>query len=601
MFRGGLPSYPYLRPPSPGPRSHRKKVSVNNSSSQTSSPSSSTHAASVEKKPIPPEKFQSALKLYSEFRMKEGLAQRSPDPNATSPSSIVSFGAPGPLTNASRSSQSKTVHSFDAAPSDWSSVISFDTSSQHSVKSGAKNKAISYKGKAVSQRKRKRFPPVPKAETALIRHLGACGKCRGRNVKCPLEHHDIESLDRALQSSPSKQEFDSQCYNSTSPMNESQTAKTPSGQATPVNSQVQYELQGIGEKFDVAPDISLDHDLILSPIIDLETSQSQSENGLSTSISLETRVANHYSPFRHGGQFPLGVWDCSTYKCYFLDGECRHTFVDEESLQAHFEDSHFEFTRIDPCLRLICTECFCVTTSHSCGCGGTVKLFICGNYIPTGQYPSEPPPRTSYSYTGLSIPTILSDDSYTNTAFGQGLGFHTNGTQNFGSNANSIFYGDGSNMYPSPNSSTYGSYNYDSTQPGGNRYNGYAWALTLGAKKATETPIPHCVMNFRQTSRHKKILVYVLLSLILIFTGFQLFPWIISTISKIDQFLPSIPTLGFIGFLISFATSWATRYVHSSRKAKQCKMRRCPLHTLTPLNPQYGQRVIPVLIHASVS
>ncbi|KAF7909848.1 uncharacterized protein EAF01_003566 [Botrytis porri] len=601
MLRGRLPPCPYLRPPSPGPRSHRRRVSVNTSSSQTSSPSSSTHAASVDKKSIPPEKFQSALKLYSEFRMKEGLAQRSPDPNATSPSSIVSFGAPGPLTNASRSSQSKTAYSFDVAPSDWSSVISFDTSSQHSVKSGAKNKAISYQGTAVSQRKRKRFGPVAKAETALIRHLGACEKCRGRNVKCPLEHHDIESLDRALQSSPSKQEFDSQYYNSTSPINEFQTANAPSGQATPVTSQVQYELQGIGEKFDVAPDLSLDHDLILSPIIDLETSQSQNENNSSTSISLETRVATHYSPFQHGGQFPLGVWDCSAYKCYFLDGECRHSFIDEESLQAHFENSHFEFTRIDPCLRWICTECFFVTTSHACGCGGTVKLFICGNYIPTGLYPPELPPRTSYSSTVFNIPTIFPDDSYTNTAFGQGLGFHTNETQNFGSDTNSIFYGDGSNMYPSPNSSTYGSYNYDSTQPSGNRYNGYAWALTLGAKKATEIPFPYRVMSLSQISKHQKMFIYVLISLVLIFTCFQLFPWMMSTISKIDQLLPSIPTLGFIGFLISFATSWATRHVHYTRKAKRCKMRRCPLHTLTPLKPQHGQKVIPVLIHANVS
>ncbi|KAK6593374.1 hypothetical protein H4I96_11309 [Botrytis cinerea] len=494
MFHGRLSSHPYLRPPSSGPRSRRQGISVNTSSSQTSSSSSSPYTASVEKKPISPEKFQSALKLYSKFRMKEGLALRSPEPNAASPSSNVSFGAPGPLTNASRSSHSKTAYSFDAAPSDWSSVISFETGSQHSVKSVAKNKAISYQGNPVSQRKRKRFGPVAKAKTALIRHLGACDKCRERNVKCPLEHHDIESLDHALQSSSGKQEFNSQRYNSTSPINDSQTANTPSGQATPITSQVQYELQGIGEKFDVAPDISLDHDLILSPIIDLEATQSQNENSLPDPMSLETRAAMHYSPFQHGSQFPLGVWDRSTYKCYFLDGE--------------------------------------------------LKLFICGNYIRTGQYPPEPPPRTSYSYTGLDIPTIFSDDSYTDTAFGPGLSFHINETQNFGSDANNIFYGDGSNMYPSPNSSTYDSYNYDSTQPGGNRYNGYAWALTLGANKATETHEPYRVMKFRQTPKHQKMLMYLLLSLILIFTGFQLFPWIMSTISKIDQFLPSIPTLG---------------------------------------------------------
>jgi hypothetical protein len=59
----------------------------------------------------------------------------------------------------------------------------------------------------------------------------------------------------------------------------------------------------------------------------------------------------------------------------------------------------------------------------------------------------------------------------------------------------------------------------------------------------------------------------------LIIIGLQLFPWILSaTVLKIDQFLPSMPTLGFIGILISFITSWAARHIHSIQKAKRCKL-----------------------------
>lgn len=87
----------------------------------------------------------------------------------------------------------------------------------------------------------------------------------------------------------------------------------------------------------------------------------------------------------------------------------------------------------------------------------------------------------------------------------------------------------------------------------------------------------------------------------LILTSTQLVHCIISTVSKIDEFLPSIPTLGFIGFLVSFATTWATRHIHSIHKAKKYKMHRCPLHAFTPLADQYGQKVPPILMQKRVS
>ena len=185
------PPEAYLQPPSRRSRPHRHNLSITTTpapplSRQASSSSSSQRAGNVEKKPVPANKLQHASKLYSEFRMKEGLAQRSPYPNATSPSSIGSFGAPGlpgiagPLTNESRSSRGNTAASTFDALTELSSVISFD--SQSSARSGRRNEAFSYQGNAVTQRTRKKFDPVGKAKTALIRYLGACQHCKNRNV-----------------------------------------------------------------------------------------------------------------------------------------------------------------------------------------------------------------------------------------------------------------------------------------------------------------------------------------------------------------------------------------------------------------------------------
>ncbi|CAD6444218.1 7a06ed30-e303-4736-a059-855d00d42083 [Sclerotinia trifoliorum] len=594
------------RPPRSRPRSrprfHQQGLSIGphhspSLSRQTSSSSSSQRAADVIKKPIPPDKVQHASKLYSEFRMKEGLAQRSPDPNATSPRSIESFsisGLPGPLTNGSQSSQAKTVQSFDATPSDWSSVMSFDPDSQYSGQSG-QNRAVSYQGHSVAQRTRRKFDPVSRAKTALIRYLGACQSCKDRSVPCPLEHHEIESLVHAHQSSSITQETDSQYYNATSPTYELEISNTPSGQATPITSHGGYVLQGVGGNFfGVAPEIPCDRESILS-LVDMESSHDQILCGPSASIDVQARAAAHYSLVQNGGQFPLGVWVDSIFKCYYLDGECQQYFMDEEALQAHFETAHFEFNRINPCRRYICTQC-CSVNAPFCNCGGTVKLFICGNYIRSAQLPPEPPTRQRNFYTKFDTSSIFSDPSYAYSDSEQGLGLNVNEAQDFGDGVGTVLYGDGSSIYPGPGVGILGAYTYDSTQPGGNRYNRNVWMSTQRPNKDAVIPIHHRAVKFGHASKQQKISIFILLSLMLILTGTQLVHWIISTISKIDKFLPSISTLGFIGFLVSFATTWATRHIHSIHKAKKYKVHRCPLHAFTPLADQYGQRVPPILM-----
>jgi hypothetical protein len=86
--------------------------------------------------------------------MKEELAQRSPDTSAL----------------------------VQQVPD--SSYMSFDSYSLREPKH--KNESPSFSGQAVTHRTRKRFDPVGKAKTALIRYLGACTVCKNKGVTVSL-------------------------------------------------------------------------------------------------------------------------------------------------------------------------------------------------------------------------------------------------------------------------------------------------------------------------------------------------------------------------------------------------------------------------------
>ncbi|KAM0154324.1 hypothetical protein ACHAQE_000828 [Botrytis cinerea] len=102
---------------------------------------------------------------------------------------------------------------------------------------------------------------------------------------------------------------------------------------------------------------------------------------VSNADNFQSSVEHYYSGFQNGSQFALAFWDYTAYKCCFLDDYCQQTFRDEESLQTHFETSHFQFTRVDPCLQTVCINCLTAGFESTCNCGGDVKLCILGKYI----------------------------------------------------------------------------------------------------------------------------------------------------------------------------------------------------------------------------
>ncbi|KAH8816841.1 hypothetical protein F5884DRAFT_666528, partial [Xylogone sp. PMI_703] len=142
----------------------------------------------ISKKIILAAKVEKARLLYRKYLQEEGLAQRNHDAQNVRGGAYLDI--PG-----STSSRVQRAPSVSTTPDmgDMSSVISFtETDSQVS---GNGREHTTYNGHKVKKRYRSKLSPTAKAKAALVRYLGSCESCKARNVSCPLEHHDVESLE----------------------------------------------------------------------------------------------------------------------------------------------------------------------------------------------------------------------------------------------------------------------------------------------------------------------------------------------------------------------------------------------------------------------
>ncbi|KAM3065035.1 hypothetical protein ACMFMF_011505 [Clarireedia jacksonii] len=608
------PSVTFLRPPSPSrrgrprPRPHQRSSSSGityaaRPSLSLTTPTTSEQSFHNGRKRIPPDKIQKAAELYKDFRMKEGLAQRSPDTSviSPSPSSTGSYlqNYPRPPSSPSQSSRGQTLHSFNDALTDISSVMSFD--SQSSRKPKRKNESISYSGQTVAQRVRKRFDPVGKAKTALIRYLGACAVCKAKGISCSLDHHDIERLERVLEPKPEEQQeispYDIQEY----------TGDVASGQSTPVITKNLNNdaLRGIGFSF---TDAELPSEIVFSPtagdpFLDIPApSQVIHDYSGSQPADQATLVEDYYSSFQNGSQFPLGSWYNNVWNCAFFGGSCPETFLHAEDLQLHFEDKHFPFTRITPYYRNICTNCFyvnaCLTPCKSCF--HEVRVNVCGNYIRDPSYPPEPPNRqpsplprsddTSLCYGGIDFYADFESD----------LGMNSNDSQYIADETNVNMYDDGgAGIYPNTSTTTSNQYAYDSTQPGGDRYRRYSSSISWRANDVFTTPNRHHCSEPKQNLYRQKLLIVASTLLLLLVFGLWTYDSLcVIVCSFAEVLIPSIPALGFISMVVSFLLCWSAKYMKLHRM-KRHKPPHCPLHSGTPFSTHCKQILPRLFAHAS--
>lgn len=377
--------------------------------------------------PIPPDKQDRALELYIEFQsaeLAEGLEQRQ---NEQRPAHNY-LSVPGP--SAPQSTASRTSSKRHRAPSvsttgdgqtEFSSVMSFDGDESPSSAKARQSELRTFDGKIVKQRVRKRLSPKSKAKAALIRYLGSCWVCRKRAVSCPLEHYDIASLEKLHQANlQMRQRRPRSMHQSRSsksiPRRHARSISTEQATANPQTSDL-FSFIGqnpnllqssvpYGTQLDIQSPGGLDPLSGISPN-SAPFYQTATEDPIGHSL---------YSQYQDGAMLAIGVLREGYFKCRYL-GLCNERFNDPESLQLHFERSHFAYTRIDPACRVVCKQCQYIEDNMNeiscerCRRTGQFEMWIYGRFIRSPSYWSEGGDgRDAWGYTPTSASYAASHD-----------------------------------------------------------------------------------------------------------------------------------------------------------------------------------------------
>ncbi len=364
---------------------------------------------------ISSEKFPKALKLYKKYYLEKGLAQRVRESqSAIEPSSRLNI--PGlqrahSVTSPGSSRPYTPSVSNSAYDGVTESVVSFTgEESPGSATPNGSTELISFTGEVVRPRIRRPLSPVTKAKAALIRHLESCWICRNRRVPCPLEHHDIDSLERARQAKVRTRQRAQSLQHSRA--SNASTSDAPSGfvsadQPSTEASQGQMtSLLGVGGGVGIGPADQFQGIPSFDAHTDTQSSTYGPEADLLAEIPLHRDVAgtsnlampaipavpyvDHYAAHQNGEMFPLGVLRGFFYFCAHLDGLCHHPFEDAEALQTHFE-THFSYNRIQPAYRYVCSYCgwcnhFPSGPCFNCSNEATIETWIYGHFIRPSAY-----------------------------------------------------------------------------------------------------------------------------------------------------------------------------------------------------------------------
>ncbi|RDW66877.1 hypothetical protein BP5796_09626 [Coleophoma crateriformis] len=399
--------------------------------------------------PIPKEKFDRALDLWKAYEFAE-FKERN---DASTP------GIPGArsATAASTTSRAATSVSVSTTGDLAERVDTMMNFNDTSAATGSGANAIAYTGAPVRVPTRKPLSPKARAKAELIRFLGACGTCHARRVKCPWDHHDINSLKIAcsretlgphtiVQRSRSQR---SQSSNTSSSRGSSGTV-APRSPSMAGASQDFTSLLGIGSALNETTTSA-------AMILELE-SQATIASGDSMRPSVRTAEINAPSDLESDAfsalvaeqtHNPYGMYTDSQhlligkfrrfadetgiyrgqFDCAYL-GDCREHFTLAEDLQVHFEGAHFQYQRLNPAHFYFCSECATLHTQrpssdlrtgvcNKCGRQGSLELWIYGKFL-TSAYdhryypdqqavgrmsaqPSSPSRSNPSSESGLSL------------------------------------------------------------------------------------------------------------------------------------------------------------------------------------------------------
>ncbi|PBP16635.1 hypothetical protein BUE80_DR012635 [Diplocarpon rosae] len=380
--------------------------------------------------PIPKVKKARALDLYIAYcdavlKAKVENSEVEPQP-AISHRDGYHLSAPQPPTAPSVTSYTSSKYSLANSGyenvTDLSSVVSFDDEDEpNSAAAKVEGELMSFDGKKVRQRRRKKLDPVARAKAALVRHLDQYLT----EFKCPLDHHDISLLEKLRQQRLEAQRprAGEDPGSSVSSSSQQKITTLSTWQNTRPGVSQSNALMGVGTKLDLG--------LVSGNYTSQLDIQSPGEAALGDILSDSPAPAVHlhvatdlpnfspgpYASYQDGQMIAIGVHRNRYFYCQHLDGLCNEYFATDEQLQVHFETVHFAFTRIHPAHRLMCSSCSSLnhdllSPCTNCFLFGALELWVYGNFIPISSFHRYAPGPQGIG--SITPDTIFSTTSYPN-------------------------------------------------------------------------------------------------------------------------------------------------------------------------------------------
>lgn len=363
------------------------------------------------------------------------------------------------------------------------------------------------------------------------------------------------------------------------------------------------ELAGIGEGYNLAYPGPID------PTLDIQSPGSYSYTQINdfrsgdiivpdTASGSATQLSHTY---QNGAMFQLALFSI----CYFCQGLnrgtiCNEMFMTDEEMQQHFSAAHFEFDRIYPAHKHMCSRCNYVNDEslgpcYNCQAQNSIQTWLCGNYIRT-QSSSRYAPDGQNHHQYDPYTTVVSP--MPNIAWATTL--HT-----FGGNA-------GTNQYDTQNGSYYAgpgsqSYDFNSSAEAEQQGSQYMGSNYGGASQYSIGILPSarlCFTKSRKVITKSRVSMLLFSLLVILSLGFSL-RWIMYRVEAHYRELSyklqaQLPIVGSMAFLTSFAVSLLVKYLWDQRVRRRRSQyvsaiatisnhehgtdsiqRRCPLHSLT--------------------
>jgi hypothetical protein len=267
---------------------------------------------------------------------------------------------------------------------------------------------------------------------------------------------------------------------------------------------------------------------------------------------------NPYATFQNGALFSLGCFRDGLFHCQHLQ-LCQQRLDTADDLQNHFAIAHFEFTRIDPAHRYICSMCHFTSLFPndpcSCGTADFIELWICGHFIKRQWYQRDSSDGTdfqgyrpgsnfdspSYGRPNINFPW---DPNMDGGHFGGGGGGNQGQFNNY----------QGGNSYGMTGNQGFGWNNSNGSGSGSNQYQG-----NFGARQmAWGGQYSFQIWCWKAQQKGRPLKSLLLLLLLLAFTFSFTYLWIFTKARMaIPQIAASIrshlPVLGFVILLSAIA------------------------------------------------